>query len=90
MPYALKVNAPNTLNEYNQLDTDKAHDGWITRFLIDPKSGGAKGMRVTEVESSSKSHVLEKWVTLDTLAGPMYLNNMEHAKLVATEWPSRP
>ena len=41
MTYALKVNAPNSMNEYNQLDTDKARDSWITRFLIDAKSGGA-------------------------------------------------
>ncbi|CAK0819267.1 unnamed protein product, partial [Prorocentrum cordatum] len=63
---------------------------WLKRFIMDPKTGGCVGRSKTEIKRTREDAVIDVWVTLDVLGGPLYLNNKEHALAMIADLESRP
>ena len=63
---------------------------WLARFLLRPASGGCVGVSEHQAVHDELDVEDENWLTLDTLSGPVYFNNFDHAKIVCATLPSRP
>ncbi|CAK0876021.1 unnamed protein product [Prorocentrum cordatum] len=77
MRYFLASNSPSRLQEYTDTaltDTEKVRV--ITRNSHAPPYPMSK----TEIKRTREDAVIDVWVTLDVLGGPLYLNNKEMMK----------
>ncbi|CAK0848774.1 unnamed protein product, partial [Prorocentrum cordatum] len=63
---------------------------WLTKFIIDPTSGGCSAGQDTTVGSRDESESLTEWLTEEQLGGPMYLNSPLHASIIVKSLDCRP
>ena len=86
----LKSKFPSKHSEYVDLSSDEERRSWLANFMLDPATGGSVGKNTVSIESASSQKTKKVWLTLDAYAGPLYLNNREHATLAVEDCPSRP
>ncbi|CAK0828486.1 unnamed protein product, partial [Prorocentrum cordatum] len=86
----LKTHAPSLHEKYLAAMSDAERRLWLTRFIIDPNSGGCSGSTKTTVKSETKKLTHEGWITKTQMAGPNYAGSPEHAEIYSTFLPSKP
>ncbi len=93
MQFALKkVENAGKLEQYKSLKTDEERRQAQVDFIIDTQAAAAKvGSNSSSVTVAKRRMETTVWLTLRQLAGPTWLNDEGHAKIVAEDGrPRRP
>ncbi|CAK0807933.1 unnamed protein product, partial [Prorocentrum cordatum] len=83
MRHHLKTRNGDGFKEYCTVKTDSERREWLSRFIIDPKSGGCRGFSQTTCTRSITDESEIQWCTIDQLGSANWFNNAERARLVA-------
>ena len=81
---------PAQLAEYKKLTDDLQRRSFLAAFILDPASGGCSVTNETSRAVINKKGSQEVWITEDELGGPKYLNNKQHAAILAPSLETRP
>ena len=68
--------------------TDKERRQLLARFSLDPDT--VMATESTAIAITTRNKMVEVWVTESQLAGPLFMNNAEHAKIMVQSMESRP
>ena len=81
MGYHLKKTRPAKFDEFKQLDWAQKRV-WASKFRLGPTMAWLEATTATETGVKDANESLIEWLTVDQIGGPMYLNNMQHARIV--------
>ena len=68
--------------EYTKLKSDEERKQWLSHYIIDPETAVHQGYNKVEVVNSKMDKNKVAWLTESQLGGPMYLNDVGHAKIL--------
>ena len=69
--------------KYRQLDSDAARRDTLAKYVLDPMKFKTTGGNRTEVHNSTADKAKGQWLTVAEIGGPMHLNNMQYAAVLA-------
>ena len=75
---------------YKALKTDAERRDWLASFIIDSSCGSCEATASTTVSKSNVEQGEGQWVTESQLAGPLFLNDAQHATVTVKRLISRP
>ena len=71
--------SPDLKQRYDALGSTQAKQESFQQWVMDPEASELSGFQSTRLVVSSMNEGLDRWITVDQLGGPLFLNNKEHA-----------
>ena len=84
-------NDANLMNEFQALETRAEKQAWLADYILDPSMATRTyGVNKTTRKTRELDDSTVIWLTETQLAGPMYMNSVEDAKIAVTCMKERP